>query len=227
MQKVDVKFGDWLEQGFALYKQHLGSLIVPMLLVIVISILTLGILAGPMLAGLVLMILRMKDQTEPKPTVGDVFQGFQFFLNSFLFMLAYFVVGFIGSTILGFLPVIGGLLSYFFSFAIMALVLFTLFLIVDKKLDFWPAVMASVDKVKTNFWPFLGFAVVISVISALGMIACGIGIIITMPFYYCAAAVAYRDVFDETDSGAVVEPQTDEQKQGDQPGETPPPMPPT
>jgi uncharacterized membrane protein len=225
MEKVDVKFGDWLEQGFTLWKENIGVLVIPALLVLILSVFTLGILAGPMLAGLVLMILRLQDKAEPKPAIGDVFQGFQYFLNAFLFMLVYFVVSFVGSTILAIIPVIGGLLGYFFSFALMALVMFALFLIVDKKMDFWPAVMASVDKVKMNFWPFLGFAVVISVISALGLIACGIGIIVTMPFYYCAVAVAYRDVYGDAGGAPVVEPRTDEQKQ-EGAGDAPPPIPP-
>ena len=225
MEKVDVKFGDWLEQGFALYKENLGLLIVPTLLVLIISMVTFGILAGPMMAGLVLMIVRVKDKTEPKPAIGDVFQGFQFFLNAFLFMVVYVVVSLVGSTILGIIPVIGGLAGIFFSYALAAFLLFALFLIVDKQMDFWPACMASVDKVKTNFWPFLGFTVVITVISLLGMIACGVGIIVTLPFYYCAAAVAYRDVFNDAAAGSMVEPQTDEQKQDDTGSAPPPPMP--
>lgn len=217
MNQVDVKFGEWLEKGFALYKEGIGTLIVAALLVLVISSATLGILAGPMLAGYVLIVLRLKDKTEPKPAIGDVFQGFNYFLQAFLFMIVYFVVMFVAATVLGFIPVIGGLASIFVSYAVATLVLFAMFLIVDKKMDFWPACQASIDQVKTNFWPFLGFTVVITVISMLGAIACLIGIIVTLPFYYCAIAVAYRDVYGE--NGNVVEPQMDT-------GSAPPPVPP-
>lgn len=227
MEKVDVKFGEWLERGFTLYKEQIGVLILPSILVMVISALSLGILAGPMAAGLILITLRLKDKTEPKPEAGDVFKGFDFFVNALIFAIAFFVVAFVGSTILGVVPVIGGLMGAFFAYSLAALLMFALFLIVDKKMDFWPACQASIDKVKTNFWPFLGFAVVASVISSLGVIACGIGVVVTMPFYFCAVAVAYRDVFGDEAAVAYVEPKTDEQKQDDQSGgSVPPPMPP-
>ncbi len=228
MEKVDVKFSEWLEQGFALYKESIGVLILPAILVVVISVLSLGILAGPMIAGLIWMTLRLKDKTETKPAVGDVFKGFDYFLNAFLFMLVYFVVGFVGSTILGILPIIGPVVRAFFMYSLATLLLFALFLIVDKKMDFWPACMASVDKVKTNFWPFLGFTVVISVVSAIGLVACIIGVVVTLPFYYCAASVAYREVYGNEVSAPLVEPRTDEQKEDEQAGGStpPPPMPP-
>ena len=74
--------------------------------------------------------------------------------------------------------------------------MFGMFLIVDKKMDFWPASMESINVVKTNFWPFLGFAVVAAIIGSLGAIACGIGVIFTLPIQGCILAVAYRAVFD-------------------------------
>lgn len=195
MSHVQVKLNEWLSGGFELYKQHIAVLILPALLVVVVSMATFGILAGPMLAGFTMIVLRLKDGTEPKPGPADVFNGFSFFLPSFLFMLVYMIASVLVPVVLGVIPLIGGVLGLFATFAISAFVLFTMFLIVDQKLAFWPAVMASVDKVKLDFWPFLGFTVIISVISSLGMIACFIGVFVTMPFYYCASVLAYRDVF--------------------------------
>ena len=56
--------------------------------------------------------------------------------------------------------------------------------------------MATVNTVKGNFWPFFGFAVVTAIIGSVGGIACGIGIIFTIPIQVCSLAVAYREVFD-------------------------------
>ena len=204
MQQTEVKFGPWMEQGFALYKENLALLILSALLVWLLSVLSLGILAGPMAAGMVLITLRLQDKTEPKPEIGDLFQGFSFFLNAFLFALVYSVVAYVGYFILLFVPMIGPLAAMVYLFALFTLVLFAMFLIVDKKMDFWPAIMASVEKVKTNFWPFLGFTVVISIAGGVGSILCGIGAILTLPFAYCAATVAYRDVFsDAADVGGM------------------------
>ena len=95
-------------------------------------------------------------------------------------------------------------------------------------MDFWPASMESINIVKSNFWPFLGFAVVAAIIGSLGAIACGIGAIFTLPIQVCILAVAYRAVFNgvrESESPPDIPepdqtPPTDETPPKD---ETPPP----
>ncbi|MGD9045454.1 MAG: hypothetical protein PVG06_17200, partial [Desulfobacterales bacterium] len=96
-------------------------------------------------------------------------------------------------------PGVGQLLSLFFVYAAQAFLMFGIFLIVDKQMRFWPASMESIQKVKTNFWPFLGLSTVASIIGSLGGILLGIGIVLTIPIQVCILAVAYRDVFEEVE----------------------------
>jgi uncharacterized membrane protein len=81
------------------------------------------------------------------------------------------------------------------SIVIGTLVMFGLFLIVDRKMNFWPASLASINLVKTNFFPFAGLLIVAMVLGCVGTLACGIGVIITLPIGACIIAVAYRDLF--------------------------------
>jgi uncharacterized membrane protein len=196
MEKVQVRFGDWIEQGFNLYKANFGPLVLASLIVVLLSGVTFGILAGPMLAGLVIITLELLDKKEPKPSGGSVFRGFDYFLNSFLFVIGWGLALMIASIIIGFIPCIGQLAAIFLVYAAQAFLMFGMFLIVDKKMDFWPASMESINVVKANFWPFLGFAVVAAIIGSLGAIACGIGVIFTIPIQGCILAVAYRAVFN-------------------------------
>ena len=196
MEKVQVKFGDWIEQGFNVYKANFGPLVLASLIVVLLSGVTFGILAGPMLAGLVIVTLELLDKKEPKPTGGTVFRGFDYFLNSFVFVIGWGLALMIASIIIGFIPCIGQLAAIFLVYAAQAFLMFGMFLIVDKKMDFWPASMESINVVKANFWPFLGFAVVAAIIGSLGAIACGIGVIFTIPIQGCILAVAYRAVFN-------------------------------
>ena len=99
------------------------------------------------------------------------------------------------SAILSIIPLIGQLVAIFFNFAVCALIMFAIFLVVDKEMAFWPASMESIRTVKTNFWPFLGLYVVTSIIGGIGSIALGIGIIFTMPIQFCMLTVAYRHIF--------------------------------
>ena len=192
--KVDVKFGEWIQQGWELYKANIGIWIVASLLAIVISGATIGILSGPMMAGLAWMALSMVDRKDPKPQMGDVFKGFDYFLQSFLFFLVWGII-MLAISFISLIPCIGALVVIVVSITLHTALMFGLFLIVDKKMDFWPASMLSLNVVKPNFFPFLGLLVVAMLIGHVGAIACGIGVIVTMPITVCILAVAYRNVF--------------------------------
>jgi len=97
------------------------------------------------------------------------------------------------------------LASMFVVFAVQALLMFGLFLIVDKRMEFWPASLESFNKVKTNFWPFFGLSVVSSIIGSVGGIACGIGVIVTLPIQACILTVAYREIFNGVETPSVTD----------------------
>jgi hypothetical protein len=218
MQKYEVKFGEWIEQGFNLYKENLAVLILSGLVVTLLGGITMGILAGPLTVGMILICLALVDKKEPKPEVGDVFNGFQYFLNSFLFVLVWGLISFAVIMLLNLIPCLGQIASFIVSLAISALIMFGLFLIADKNMDFWPASKESIEMIKPCFWPMMGLVILASVIGSIGLVLCGIGIIVTMPITYCILAVAYRDitsgnvtVVDAADTADVVEAEVSEE----------------
>eukprot|EP00828_Plagiopyla_frontata_P009950 TRINITY_DN15176_c0_g1_i1.p2 TRINITY_DN15176_c0_g1~~TRINITY_DN15176_c0_g1_i1.p2 ORF type:complete len:206 (-),score=15.97 TRINITY_DN15176_c0_g1_i1:256-873(-) len=196
MDKLDVKFGEWIEQGFSLYKENFGILVLVSLIAVIVSGITVGVLAGPMTAGVLLIVFQLHDRKEPQPEVGNLLRGFDFFLNSFLFFVIWGMAIFVVSLILGFVPCIGQLASLFVVFVAHALLMFGMFLIVDQKMEFWAASVASFNMVKRNFWPFLGFSIVSNLIGGVGAVACGIGVVFTLPIQVCILTVAYREIFD-------------------------------
>ena len=196
MDKVDVKFGEWIEQGFNLYKENFGILVLASLIAVIVSSITVGILAGPMAAGVLLIVFQLYDRKESQPEVGTLFRGFDFFLNSFLFFVVWGIAVFVVSLILGLVPCIGQLASLFVVFVAHALLMFGLFLIVDRNMEFWPASVASFNMVKRNFWSFLGFSIVSNLIGGIGAVACGIGVVFTLPIQVCILTVAYREIFN-------------------------------
>ena len=202
MDKVDVKFGEWIEKGFNLYKENFGVLVLASLIAVIVSAITVGVLAGPMAAGVLLVVFQLQDRKEPKPEVGTLLKGFDFFLNSFLFFIVWGVAIFVVSLILGLVPCIGQVASLFVVFVAHALLMFGMFLIVDRNMEFWPASVESFNMVKRNFWPFLGFSIVSNLIGSIGAVACGIGVVFTLPIQVCILMVAYREISD----GNAVEP---------------------
>ncbi len=197
MDKVDVKFGEWIEKGFNLYKENFGILVLASLIAVLVSAITAGVLAGPMAAGVLLIVFQLHDRKGPRPEVGTLLRGFDFFLNSFLFFIVWGIAIFIVSLVLGLVPCIGQLASLFVVFVAHALLMFGLFLIVDRRMGFWPASLESFNMVKRNFWPFLGFSVVTNLIGGVGAVACGIGVVFTLPIQVCILTVAYREIFND------------------------------
>ena len=188
--KVDI--GGWISEAFELYKANFALLCVATLLALLLSVFTCGVLAGPMWAGLTLILLRVSRNEQPAPQIGDLFKGFEFFLQSLL----YVVVIFAASFILGFIPMLGQVAPML----LMPRVMFSVCLIVDRKLEFWPAIVTSFEKAKTEYVSLLVLWLVASLISAAGAILCGVGAILTAPFSAIVAVVAYRHLFEGADA---------------------------
>jgi len=195
MQKVQVRFGEWIEEAFNLYRENFKTLVLASILVLVISTITAGILAGPMLAGLASLMLALRDKKEPKPEAGRVFKGFDYFVPSFLFVAVWGIGIFSASFIVGVIPFIGQLAALFVAYAAQAFLMFGLFLIVDRQMEFWPASQDSINTVKANFWPLFGLSIVAGFIGSLGAIALGVGVVFTIPIQGCILTVAYRKVY--------------------------------
>lgn len=199
MQKTEVPMGKWIEAGFNLYKDNFITLVLAALIGLVLSMVSIGILTGPMLAGLIIITLQLLRKEEPKPEPGAVFRGFSFFLNSFLFTVIWGIAILIGSLLVGWFPIIGQLLSLFFVYVAQTFLMFGLYLIVDRQMAFWPASQVSIQTVKTNFWPFFGLAAIASIIGSIGALAFGIGVALTIPIQICILAIAYEEIFSSSE----------------------------
>jgi uncharacterized membrane protein len=75
---------------------------------------------------------------------------------------------------------------------------FTLPLIIDKQMDFWPAMKASWKRVHKHWWPVFGLVVVIGLLNIAGLFACCVGLIFTVPVGFAALMYAYETIFGES-----------------------------
>jgi hypothetical protein len=197
MKQVMVNLGEWLEKGFRLYRANMLKLIPATFIALILSVTSVGILAGPMLSGLLLITLALLRRQHPEPEIFQIFKGFRFFVNGVVFVLGWSLVVSAGSLILLMIPGVGQLVVLFFIYSAQAFLMFGPFLIVDRDMDFWAATLKSFNTVKGNFWPFLSVSAVAGVIGSIGCIFFGIGIIVTVPLQLCILTVAYEAVFTE------------------------------
>ncbi len=75
-------------------------------------------------------------------------------------------------------------------------------LVLDKRLEFWPAMELARKVVTRHFWPMLGLAIVAFLLLLAGTLCCGIVVFVTGPIATGAAVEAYRRLFETPPSGS-------------------------
>lgn len=139
------------------------------------------VLRGPLLAGFFIVanaIIRNESLSFDR-----FFDGFKLFLPLFLAELVSQIFTGLGFVLLV-LP--GIYLAVAYSFTIP----FVTFL----NMDFWEAMESSRKVISKNFWPFLGFFVILTLINLVGIILLGVGMLFTFPATYCMVYAAFEDI---------------------------------
>lgn len=202
----------WLFVGMSLIAMLIGSA-VPM-----------GILLGPMMCGVYLTLIRIRRR-EPIE-FATLFKGFDYFgpalIATLLHMLPVMAIIiptyilFYASLVVtmaaqGDNPEPWGVLAVMGTFSVIVLVIVVIMivisigftfaypLIVDRKLPGFDAVKLSFKAAMANFWRLLGMVLVTSLMSALGLALCYVGMFLVFPVYYAAIIAAYEQVFGLSD----------------------------
>lgn len=72
---------------------------------------------------------------------------------------------------------------------------FTLPLIIDKQMDFWPAMKTSWKMVNKHWWLVFGLVVLVGLLNVVGVLLCCIGVLFTAPIGLGALMYAYETIF--------------------------------
>jgi hypothetical protein len=165
-----------IKQAWRLFVKDLGPLLIAGLVTVALGVLTLGILAGPLAAGLYDMaISRVRDGRQP--TVGDVFNQFDRFWS---FLGASLVLAILIG--LAMLTIVGG-------FLLATIWIYVFPLMIDRGLGLGEAMKTSKDMVLAHgFWEHLALVLILAIIAS---IANGALAIIAIPFFIVTVAVSY------------------------------------
>jgi uncharacterized membrane protein len=159
------------------------------LVVALVGGLTLGILAGPLAAG-ALIVIRRKLRGQGQIDVGAVFnEGFKFFVPAFVLVFVTIVV--IG--VLQLIPILGQLLGIVIGGFAMVFWAFGLHYITEENQDFMPAAQNAWKAMSVNLPMFFVFGLLAGIIAGVGTIACGIGV-----FWTASAALAMMAIMLES-----------------------------
>ena len=190
--RVDI--GDWFSRSWNLVRDNFWLLFGATAVALVIgSVLgfvpALGIPVAVFLAlvfqgGLQWLFLK-RVRGEPAD-IGDVFAGFS------LAFVPLLLAGIVVHVLVGIglaLCIVPGV------YLIVAWRMFVPLLIVDKGLEFWPAMELSRKVVTKHWWQCFGFLLLAGLVGLLGLLGCIVGIFFTMPIAVGATVYAYLDIF--------------------------------
>ncbi len=167
-----------LRESWALFKDDLVLYVVASLLVFVISAVSLGLCAGPMIVGFIKLVRkRMHGETA---TATDVFDGFSEFGASLVAMILIGLGVLIGSMLL----IVPGVLFAFIT-------AFTFHAIALDGMGATAAIGQSYNVIKENLAPSFALLLIVAVLNAIGG-SIIFGSLLTTPFSLIVMTFAYQ-----------------------------------
>lgn len=200
-REYNFNLGQYLGRGFEIFKAFALPFVGFTLLVIVISATLSFILPAPLGSGEdggggnlvsnilspILMagyyIVAFQIARNRPTSFSDFFKGFNRFLPIILLSLVSGLLTLLGVVLL----IIPGLylaVSYVFGLP----------LLLDKGIDFWPALETSRKLITKKWFSFFIFMIVLVIINFAGILLVGLGLLVTIPWSICSIVAAYEDI---------------------------------
>lgn len=178
--------GKAISRAFDVLFKNVVVLAVAMFLALFIGAITIGILMGPLMAGMVFICLKLLR--GEKAEIGDVFSKFDKFVPALILFIIYGLV-----SCLFMIPVLGTLLGIVAGPLLSAAAVFGLCGIVDRNLDFGQTLKEAIDRIKVKPLETWLAGLLFGVLSGVGFIACGIGVFVTLPLSALGMTIIYLE----------------------------------
>jgi hypothetical protein len=176
---IEAHPGRWISEGWQLVFGDLGNYLLVSLLFTVLN--SVPLIQGALIAGF--HVFTMKKVTGRNAEAADLFRGFNFFVPTL-----------VASLLIGLFTFVGFLFLVIPGLVIAAMYKFTYLFIVDKRMDFWPAMQASHSVVKNDYFGFTMFLILALLVNVIGFLCFFVGLFITMPVTFAAITVAYKEI---------------------------------
>ncbi len=178
---VEFRSWDFIGQAWELVKPHW----LPLAAICVIAFLigcvpcAMFVIGGAIYVGVSRAVLGLLAGTPP--TVGMMFEGFDRFGQAFL-----------ANLVVGLLVGIGTLFCIVPGVILGIMWMFVNLVLAETDLDFWPAMEYSANLTAGYRWELFCLLLACLVVYVLGMLACGVGLVVAVPVIVTAVALAYR-----------------------------------
>ena len=178
---VQARPGHWVDEGWQIVKADIGTFMLLTIVFAVLNSMVPMILQGPLIAGF--HIFCMKKILNRRTDFADFFKGFNFFVPAL-----------VASLVTGLFVFCGTLFCIIPGLVVAAMFEFTYLFIVDKRMDFWPAMQASHAVVKSDYFGFTMFLLLMILVDILGALCCIVGLLVAFPVTVAAITVAYKEI---------------------------------
>ncbi|RMZ60654.1 hypothetical protein D1632_01325 [Chryseobacterium nematophagum] len=215
---IDFKFNEYLSKGYELLKKDFGNILLAVFFCIIMSIIP---FCGFLAMGNLYKFLKKVNKGQ-QASAGEIF-NFDNFTSYFILQLII-----IGGVLLFYIPLLfmlpviksghepsGNFLLFFIPYFI---ILYIAIIIISLKGFYIPGLISlggikdiktawsmSVVMSKNNLLSIFLFSLVVSIIGQLGIILCGIGVFLTIPFIYTAHYCAFEDAFEQVENDEIKE----------------------
>lgn len=188
--------GNGGDAGLAGIAAMAGSVLIATLVIAIISLLVFSYLGAGLYRA---AIQQAKGETI---SVGHLFSAGDSFLGVLRLAVLYVVASIVLGLALFSLIFVSQELYFLLTLAVRILQLvaagflfYCIPLIVDRKLGVVNAIRTSISTTSPQWWMYVLFVLVLTIIYVIGIIPCGLGLLVTIPMLFLASAAAYRDTF--------------------------------
>ncbi|MDW9382130.1 hypothetical protein [Chryseobacterium sp. JV558] len=218
---INFKLGEYINKGFELLKKDFGNIFIAFLVCFIMSIIP---FCGLLAMGNLYKYLQRLSRNQPA-SPGDIFD-FKDFMPYFMLQLIIF-----GGVLLLYIPLfavlgISGAISErsepnpmvgLFMIPYVFLLIAAIYYFVLKGFYIIPLISLkgvkeikeawNISKVMTkgNLLSIFLFSLVVSILAQIGVVACGIGLFLTLPFLYTANYFAYEDAMQQIEYDEITE----------------------
>jgi hypothetical protein len=193
----ELRLGEYLKTGWQVFKRYpLGFVCFTLLYLVILAVISyprgIGWLAAaaihePLIGGFIIVTAKLLQQKDP--TFGDFFGGFQF-----RYFLPLVLLGLISRVLI----TIGLILLIIPGLYLAVSYIFAALMVVDQRLDFWPAMEQSRRTITPRWFSFFVFLLLLVLVNLAGALALGVGLLVSIPVSWCALVAAYADLFGLT-----------------------------
>ena len=217
-----LNIGAAMSDGWALFKEHMGLMIGAGAIFsgILLAAGLLGaiipaaplLVQGPLMGGMILLTLKLSREGHAE--ISDLFLGFKNYgwllLTTvvqgaviFAAMLPGIILIVIGAVTLaaenegmgGGLLIAGGAISFVMAMVVGVLINYAVFLVADQRGTFGEAFLSAYQGTKKNFWRILGVMILFSLVTVVGILPCGLGLLFTIPWTFAVMTKVYEQIF--------------------------------